>query len=328
MKNMKSQKVIVIVNETESNGIIGIDDNVISIDMGLTKQIIDFRDISVFDKKENNTISLVLKNNKTIDLIFKDYLLLYKLIDDYFNNKKDEENRTGKKCPECGNINDINSNECNNCGYVFKIKRQIDKNKIIVPILIILIIVGIISAVLIINNNKKHTNDNQKLEQNSVQTSNIEKRIVDLMQKYSDGFEMYTYNMNNILSERGDFDWIKDYKKNIESLVFYDPWYEYDYDNDKLIEPKIIYCLIIKAKTEDTNIEANLHEFKKDHYYDKKLSVGILTDNGVVNPEFSDTYVNASKNGTVGVVGTYYYYISTTDQNFTNDMVNLLRDLD
>ena len=71
---MKNQKVTIIVNDIESNGIISLKNNVIYIDMGITNQIIDFRDISAYDKKRNFTLGLILKNNKSIDLVFKDYL--------------------------------------------------------------------------------------------------------------------------------------------------------------------------------------------------------------------------------------------------------------
>lgn len=98
---MKNQKVTIIVNDIESNGIISLKNNVIYIDMGITNQIIDFRDISAYDKKKNFTLGLILKNNKSIDLVFKDYLLLYKIIDDYTKKQLLIENSKGIKCPKC-----------------------------------------------------------------------------------------------------------------------------------------------------------------------------------------------------------------------------------
>ena len=120
---MKPQKVKVIANEIESNGIISLENNIISLDMGITNQVIDFRDISVYDKKSNSTLGLILKNNKSIDLSFKDYLLLYKMIDDYMK-KYNSNTKGGVKCPECEMINDEKNTECNNCGYPLKRKKS------------------------------------------------------------------------------------------------------------------------------------------------------------------------------------------------------------
>lgn len=128
---MKNQKVIVIVNDIESTGIISLKDNAIYIDMGITKQVIDFRDISIYDKKTNTTLGLILKNNKSIDLIFKDYLLLYKLIDDFMKKQNKNTNAENIKCPECETINEVGSFECSNCGFPFrkKVKEKSKKEK-------------------------------------------------------------------------------------------------------------------------------------------------------------------------------------------------------
>ena len=128
---MKSQEVTIIVNDIKSNGIISLENNAISIDMGITNQIIDFRDISIYDKKKNSTLGLILQNNKSIDLIFKDYLLLYKIIDDYKKMQISKNNSKSKKCPECGAMNEIENTECDNCGFPFKKakKSKIKKEK-------------------------------------------------------------------------------------------------------------------------------------------------------------------------------------------------------
>lgn len=175
---MKSQKVTIIVNDIESNGIISLKKNVIYIDMGITNQIIDFNDISAYDKKKNCTLGLILKNNKSIDLIFKDYLLLYKIIDDYTKKQLLNENSKGIKCPECKCINDNNSTECSNCGFPLKKDRKkiqakaIFNNRLIARIILILLI---ISLVAIYYNKYKENNSKNNDNYGTTTTNNNSK---------------------------------------------------------------------------------------------------------------------------------------------------------
>ncbi len=145
---MKSQEVVVVVNDIKSNGIISLEKNVILIDMGITKQVIDFRDISIYDKKSKTTLGLILKNNKSIDLIFKDYLLLYKLIDDFMKSQAKNIDVENIRCPECETINKVGSFECSNCGFPFRKREKNKKEKssyekkhmILLPLIIVLAI--------------------------------------------------------------------------------------------------------------------------------------------------------------------------------------------
>lgn len=180
---MKNQKVVVVVNEIESNGIISLKENTIHIDMGITNQIIDFRDIAVYDKKKNMTLGLILKNNKSIDLVFDDYLLLYKIIDDYFK-KQTINNKKGIKCPECEFLNEDGNSECSNCGFPLKVKKtkkkakkKLNKKKFITLIIIYIFVIAIIGTIYYFNeiretepNTNTNTNSNKTTE--NTNTSN------------------------------------------------------------------------------------------------------------------------------------------------------------
>ena len=72
---MKSQSVTIIVDEIESSGKISVENNIIYLDFGISKQIIYFNDIKVIDKNENNSINIELSDNSMITLKFKEYLL-------------------------------------------------------------------------------------------------------------------------------------------------------------------------------------------------------------------------------------------------------------
>ena len=119
---MKSQSVTISFDDNKSSGKIYVENNIIYLDFGITKQIIDFNDIKVIDKVENNSVDIVLSDNSMINLKFKEYLVLYKMVNEYIEEKKEKK---GKKCPECGEINDNNSNICTNCGFPFKKKVNI-----------------------------------------------------------------------------------------------------------------------------------------------------------------------------------------------------------
>ena len=166
---MKSQKVTVIVNDIESNGIISLEDNVIHIDMGITNQVIDFRDIGVYDKKDKSTLGLILNNNKSIDLILKDYLLLYKIIDDFKKEQSTTKKGNGIKCPECGIINNTNSNECSNCGFPLKnkIKKKNQINKEVINVVVVMVI-----AILLVGGVVYYLNSNDKYSSNDINQSN------------------------------------------------------------------------------------------------------------------------------------------------------------
>ena len=178
---MKNQKVTIIVNDIESNGIISLKNNVIYIDMGITNQIIDFRDISAYDKKRNFTLGLILKNNKSIDLVFKDYLLLYKIIDDYTKKQLLIENSKGIKCPECKCINENDNMECSNCGFPLRKRRKnisvkaIFNNKLVFIIIIVLLIVSIIGIYFNkykVNNSINNDNDGTITSNNNNNNNN------------------------------------------------------------------------------------------------------------------------------------------------------------
>ena len=185
---MKNQKVIVIVNDIESNGIISLKDNAIYIDMGITNQIIDFRDIAVYDKKKNSSLGIILKNNKSIDLVFDDYLLLYKIIDD-FMKKQNTSIKKGQKCPECDYINAAESTECSNCGFPLKtkkakkkVKRKLNKKKFIILLIIYVAVILIIGLVYYFNEIRDNTstsdnNNNNSSEKNENKGSTNTKNI-------------------------------------------------------------------------------------------------------------------------------------------------------
>ena len=145
--NMKSQNVTIIVDENESTGKIYIEDNIINLDFGITKQIIDFNDIKVVEKNDDKSISIVLSDNSLITLKFKEYLVLYKLISEHLEKKKTtyNDNKNKKKCPECGEINNLINSTCTNCGFPFK--KNIDITSHIKPyirlFLYIFIIIGL-----------------------------------------------------------------------------------------------------------------------------------------------------------------------------------------
>ncbi len=321
---MKSQSVTIIVDEIESSGKISVENNIIYLDFGISKQIIYFNDIKVIDKNENNSINIVLSDNSMITLKFKEYLVLYKMANEYIDEKK---NKKGKKCPECGEINDNDVKECTNCGYPLNNKKTIIKR-----LVVLLTIISLIFIVFFLLKNIEYKNrhfNNQKLNsENYNKIDNSESdipTIKKIVEKYNNS-EMYIYNLNNVYSERSDFNSLKIIEDNVYFMEYYDHQYDYDYDNNIFLEGTIIRCLIIKAKSPDSSITNFLEEFKNDHLkVNKKLEVGILTKDGsIINPSFSDEYIYAVKNASIGNVGNFYYYIASKSKDAENELITEL----
>lgn len=158
---LNEQNVEIIVNDIETNGKIKVEDNSIKLNLGITKQIISFNDVKAIDKNNSKGISLVLSDNSLIILNFKDYLILFKIIDEFLNEKKNIKN-TGIKCYECGEYNDPNSNECYNCGCpIKKTHKKKNRKKYLIPTLLFLslFLITIILVVIIPKINEKTKNN-------------------------------------------------------------------------------------------------------------------------------------------------------------------------
>ena len=160
---MKSQSVTISFDDNKSSGKIYVENNIIYLDFGITKQIIDFNDIKVIDKVENNSVNIVLSDNSMITLKFREYLVLYKMVEEFIEGKKHKE---GKKCPECGEMNDEKSSICINCGFPFKKVGHIKSNINIKKIIIVLLLISIVVIVFLIKGSILNTSKkiNIKLE--------------------------------------------------------------------------------------------------------------------------------------------------------------------